>query len=303
MKDDAVNEEARGDLAALWPLLRRELMAYARDRRARMLFAVGVAIAAAAAFLFYTYGAASLLRRAGRSGSAGPGLFEFLTGVEIVFVVWCVPHLLVRRTTEERLSGSLTLLHSALHDARRVALVKLAAAMACGGLFACVVAPFYGLVLLLGGVEVIELAVAACIVLSSAALAAAAALRIARAAGSVGGATFTAGAWAAVLTIGLPLAGMLAEAAARQVFGAAVRSGGLPLAAGAIEVLLGLAESLSPLTALLGWREHFAATGEVWLYRKAIFTAAGGVQLPAPFLVLAAVYAAAAAALLRGNKG
>lgn len=291
--------DPRSEFAAWWPLLRRELVSYARDGRARALFAAGVVIAAAAAFLFYTYGAASLLRRAGRSGSTGPALFEFLTGMQIIFVTWCVPHLLARRAAAEQRSGSLALLLSALHDARRIDLVQFAAALACGGLFACVIAPFYGLVLLLGGVELGELGVAACIVAFSAALAAALALRVARGADSVASAEFAVGAWAAVLTIGLPLAGMLAEAAARQVFGGAVRAGGLPLAAGAIEVLLGLVESLSPLTVLLSWREHFAATGEVWLYRKAIFTAAGGMTLPAPFLTLAVGYGAAAAAFLR----
>lgn len=286
-------------IVTLWPLLRKELVAYARDRRSQLLFAASFIVAAAAAFLFYAYGSASLLRRAGRSGGTGPTLFEFLAIVQMVFVVWLVPYLLIRRTTEERSNGSFLLLRAALNGARRIVLVKFAAALVFGALSGFVIAPFYGLVLLLGGVQVLEFASAACIVFSSAVLAAAAALYVARVAPSVRGAVFVAGAFGAVLMLGLPLVTVLATAMARQLFGAMVRSGSLPLLAAAVEVLLGLLDSLSPLTALLDGRAYFVASGDIWTFRRPIFTAISSVRLPAPFLTLMVTYSAAAAMFLR----
>ena len=286
-------------LVTLWPLVRKELVAYARDRRSQILFAASFIVAAAAAFLFYAYGSASLLRRAGRSGGAGPTLFEFFSILQILFVAWFVPHVLARRVACERETGTLLLLRSALLDVRQIILTKFSAALMCSMLFVSIVAPFYGLVLLLGGVDVVEIFVGLCIIIFTAVLSAAVARWIAESAASVGQAEFGTAVFAAVLTLGLPLATALGFAMARQLFGPIVRSGSWSLFAAAIELLLGLLESIGPVTALLDGREYYAATGNLWTFQTSVFATFAGPLLPAPFLTVVATHGAATVILLR----
>lgn len=281
------------------PLLHRELVAYARDRRTHILFGAAFAVAAVAAFLLYTYGASSLLRRAGRPDGNGSTLFEWLGVVQIAFGVWLAPLLLLLRTTDEQGRTARELMHAALIEERRIVVTRFTGALALVLLFWFVTLPFYGFVLLLGGVEASEIVAAAGIVFASSALAAAAALLTVATAASPVRALLGYGAFAALLTIGLPLFTAAASAGALTALGPAVRSGALSQASVVIEVGLGLLNSLAPVSALRDGRAYFAASGDLWEFRRPLFDLRTAAALPAPFLTLTVMHIAGAAALLR----
>jgi len=289
-------------IAARWlsqPLLRRELIAYARDRRTHLLFGAAFAAAAAAAFLLYTYGATSLLRRAGRPDGNGSSLFELLGVAQIVFAVWLAPLLLLLRATDARARAARELMHAALLDSRRIVFARFAGVMALTTLFWFAVLPFYGFVLLLGGVEAFEIAAATGIVLAAGALAAAAATYCAAVARSTRRALLGFAAFVALLTFGLPLFTTAASAGALELLGPAVRSGALARASVVMEIALGLTNSLGPIAALRDGHAYFAAANDAWGFRRPLFDLRAAAPLPAPFLTLTVVYVAASAALLR----
>lgn len=279
-------------------LLRRELSAYARDRRSQLLFAIAVAVAASATFLNYAYGASTLTRIAGRLGS-GSALFDFLGVLQIVFGVGVIPHLVVRWMAGERARGELMLLRSALLNGRCIVLTRFIAACAYGALFTFVVAPFYGFVMLLGGVDAMEMVAVAVIGFASTALAVSAALHMGASSASAGQALVGTMVFSAMLLIGLPLIVAFISAAVQEIVGPLVRSTGPSLATDGLEAAIGLLESLGPLSALRSGRAAYAASGDAWTHGVAVFTMMVRVLLPAPFLTLAATHLPSALVLLR----
>ena len=282
-------------------LLRRAMSLLMRGRAAPFLFIGVLSVMAVVAFLLYAYGASSLLQRAGMSGGGGEALFYFLITVHVVVCACFIPLYTARRACDEYLCGVFLLLKSALLTERAIVLTKFAVAVAFGLLFIFVCAPYYVMVLLLGGVEVFEIAAGLSIVTAVPMLGTAAALYVACRAESVKQATILVGALSAALLLGMPLLVWLGSVGVRQLFGASVRASGPGLLSGLVEVVLGLLLCLSPYTAVTGGREYYLAAGDPWRFRQPIFNAISGVMLPAPHLTLSLVYVLLALLLLRST--
>jgi ABC-type transport system involved in multi-copper enzyme maturation permease subunit len=272
------------------PLTAKEFRSRMRSRAVPVTITLFLALVGGVAFFVYLVSTAGTARRIGGGNSeAGTTIFYFLIAAQLIAASFITPAGAAASIASERQRGTLQLLLGTALSPARIVLSKFWVSMGYALLFICVTLPMFSLPLLLGGIEPLEVLMAVGVVLASALLYVSVGLFV-----SARVATRT---LAIVLTyvitlgllIGLPVL-LLMGASAAQGLMPGTRTDGLAALQTGIELVFGLLLGLSPLAAIVGSRSYFELTGDMWLYRQPIFSAATGVTLPAPWLTLIVVY-------------
>ncbi len=280
------------------PLLFKELATRMRSRATPAAITLFLAVTSGIGFMIYLIGTSSGTRRVGGTGEYGPALFYFLVAMQLIAASFVTPAFAAGAISTERQRGTLLLLRAAGLSARSIVLSKFIVAVGYALLFVFVSLPLFSLALLLGGIEPFELLIALMVIVASSVLFVALALFFSATARSQGLASALTYAFTVGIVIGIPILMLFAIAGAQNALGFSMRGGGYQVLRDLIEGVFGLTTSLSPFSAIIASRAHYEATGDVWLFKQAIFGVGTGVTLPAPYITLALVYFAGTVLLM-----
>lgn len=287
--------------SCLSPIAARELKSRMRGAQAYAVLTVYMAIVGGIALLLYAgavignTSAESAIRNSSRVGGA---LFYIVVGLQVVLVCFVAPAFTAGAVSAEREKGTLDLLKVSLLTPAQIATGKLASALGYILILILATLPLFSLAFLLGGVEPAQLAAALSVVIASAALFTTLGLCVSSRAPTTLSAVIITYGLILGIVIGSAVLVMLVfpslESALRSTAAGGGGSDGLTVFTALFYLLL----CLSPVSALVATEANFQRGGEI--LAMAIGAAPGppALTLPAPFLILTAVYLLASIALL-----
>lgn len=282
------------DLFHLNPVAVREFVSRMRSARAYTIITIYLAIVSALAVLLYAVSFLNSTRTVGSSGQVGTVVFYFLVGMQVLLVSFLAPAFTVSAISSEREHGTFDLLRTTLVSPRQIVLAKLTSAIGFTLVLIFATLPLFSLVFLLGGVEIVELMIVLCVVLSSALFFSLLGLYASARSRTSLGATIVTYAVTLGIVIGIPLASLIGSSTIQL---ALLSSGRSVFIAGLAETLLTFAISFSPISAVVASQRFFAITGDVWRFNPAFVSSALSITTPSPFLILTFAYLIASVVL------
>lgn len=285
------------------PLAWHELRARMRDGHAAGLLSLFIFITSA--LVLIVYGVASLATQgqgAGASRTVGTAVFYALTGMQLALVAFGAPALTCGAVTGERERNTFDLLRATALTPRQIISSKLLASLGYVALLIFATLPMFSLTFFLGGIEAGQVAMAMTVSLAAGTLFSVIGLAASCHAPSTASAVVIAYGAIILLLIGSGIL-LLALSGALLPLTAGASAGGRPAepteVALAQLITLGLM-SLSPISALIASMLTFANQGDLlrFSFNPAPSAAPGSGLLPAPYLLMIALYLAASAILL-----
>lgn len=279
------------------PVARLELRRRFRAFRAHGMFTTYLAIVSGLALVLYLGASLSTGSNAiGAGRTVGSGLFYIVTGLLLVLVCFIGPAFAVSAISGERERATLDLLRVTPVTARHIVWAKFWSAFGFVLLLVLVTLPIYTLALLIGGVEPAQLLMVVGTITASGFAFVALGVCVSAYTDSRLGSTIVTYALVLLVVVGAAVLTVLLS----PVF-QSVRATGAGAAGQVAQLVLVALLSVSPVSAIVAGEQNYQTRGDLFtitLDPLPGMSAADAPTLPAPFVVMAALYLVAGLVML-----
>jgi ABC-type transport system involved in multi-copper enzyme maturation permease subunit len=282
------------------PLTAQELRSRMRNPRAYAVLTIYMSIVSGITLLIYLVASANGNSGVNDSSRVGTALFYIVVGMQTLLVSFVAPSFTATAISGERENQTYDLLRMTLVSPRQIILSKLFSAFGYTGLLVFATLPLLSLALLLGGVEIIQVAAAVLVILASALLFSVLGLYVSSRMRTTLGATLVTYALTLGIVLGMAVLTLIAFPLLNGIlYGTSSIVKTSPLLASLIQVLLMGLVSLSPISAMVASETNLQESGNALIVTiNPLPGTTTPFSFPAPFVILLVFYLAASIILI-----
>lgn len=285
--------------AFLHPLTAHELRSLMRDPRAYSVLTVYLSIVCGITLLLYIAASGNGTNGVNGSSSVGASLFYVIVGMQTLLVSFLTPSLTAGALNGERELGTYDLLRMASISPVRIVAGKLIASVGYTVLLVFATLPLLSLALLLGGVEMLQLAVATAVIMASALLFSSLGLFVSARMTSKLGSTIVTYTITIAIVIGMAVFTLFAfPILSDLVYGSSSVAKTTPALGVIIQFITIFTMSISPISAMVTSEANLQVSGNAWFISSVPLPGSlSSIDMPSPFVILLVLYALVSAFL------
>ena len=276
----------------LHPLVTHEFRNTMRDSRAYSTLVVYLSIVCGISLLMYIAVSSSGVKGVSDSSSVGIALFFIIIALQTVLVCFLTPVFTAGALNRERERDTYDLLRMSSISPATIVMAKLAVSVGYILMLLFAALPLISLTLLLGGVEILQIGAAVCVLITSALLISSIGLYISARMKTVLGSTIITYSVTTALVIGMAIFNLIAFPILNDlIYGTSSIAKTEPLLSAIIQFVTFVSMSLSPVSAMVASETNLQQSGNLWLISVAPLPGAStSIDMPSPFILLSVIY-------------
>jgi ABC-2 type transport system permease protein len=285
---------------SLNPFTAHELRSLMRGPRAYLVLTVYLSIVSGITLLLYIATSGNGTSGVNDSSSVGSALFYVIIGMQTLLVSFLTPSFTAGALNGEREQGTYDLLWMTGVTPTQIVVGKLMASVGYTFLLVLATLPLLSLALLLGGVELIQLAVALTVILMSALLFSSLGLYISARMPTMLGSTIVTYALATAIVIGMAVFTLISFPLINDlIYGSSSIVKTSPFLGVLLQLVMFLTMSISPISAMVASEANLQESGNAWLISIAPLPGSPPtIDIPSPFVILLILYVVVSVLLL-----